>query len=171
MVLILNGSLSAYKWPRLKPNSWTYKFVEVLGIVLRFSDLRFPYTIFTLQTSFKSFLLTGGGGGGIGGYRWLWIARRKILKTFDPITSKSSASEQDGCVFPFGESHSREIIFLCSTKYIYFSGKRTTLPSLYPSKKVVRVQCHHRWLWIARRKILKTFVPITSKKFGLSSLP
>jgi hypothetical protein len=32
-----------------KPNSWTYNFVE-------FSDLWFPYTMFTLQTSFKPLL-------------------------------------------------------------------------------------------------------------------
>jgi hypothetical protein len=33
-------------------------FVEVS----EFSDLRFLYTMFTLQTSFKSLLLWGGGG-------------------------------------------------------------------------------------------------------------
>ncbi len=30
-----------------------------------FSDLRFPYTILKLQTSFKPLLLGGGGGGGV----------------------------------------------------------------------------------------------------------
>jgi hypothetical protein len=30
---------------------------------ISFSDLRFLYTMFTLQTSFKPLLLTGGGGG------------------------------------------------------------------------------------------------------------
>ncbi len=37
------------------PNSWTYNLVE-------FSDLRFPYTISTLQNSFKPLLLKGGRG-------------------------------------------------------------------------------------------------------------
>jgi hypothetical protein len=31
---------------------------------LELSDLRFPYTMFTLQPSFKPLLLGGGGGGG-----------------------------------------------------------------------------------------------------------
>ncbi len=34
-----------------------------------FPDLRFPYTIFTLQTSFKPLLLKGVGGGGRGGVK------------------------------------------------------------------------------------------------------
>ncbi len=52
--------------------------------------------MFTLKTSFKPFLLRGGGGGGIKNrqQRWLWIVRRKTLKTFVPITSKNSASGQ-----------------------------------------------------------------------------
>jgi hypothetical protein len=51
--------------------------------------------MFTLQTSFKPlFLKRGGGGGKIRLYRWLWIARRKTLQTFVPITSKNSASSQ-----------------------------------------------------------------------------
>jgi hypothetical protein len=45
-----------------KPNSKTYNFVEVSWHNLEFSDLRFPYTMFTLQTSFKPPLLNGGGG-------------------------------------------------------------------------------------------------------------
>jgi hypothetical protein len=49
----------------LKPNSWTYNFVEVSVHNLRVLNLRFPYTMFTLQTSFKPLLLTGGGGGGV----------------------------------------------------------------------------------------------------------
>jgi hypothetical protein len=43
----------------LKPNSWTFNFVEVSGHNLESSQaLRFPYTMFTLQTSFKP--LAGG---------------------------------------------------------------------------------------------------------------
>jgi hypothetical protein len=57
-----------------------------------FSDLRFPYKMFTLQTSFKPLLLGGGGGDKIHWYRWLWIAKRKTLKTFVPITSQNLAS-------------------------------------------------------------------------------
>jgi hypothetical protein len=37
------------------------QFVEVSGYDLK--SLRFPYTMFTLQTSFKPLLLGGGGGG------------------------------------------------------------------------------------------------------------
>jgi hypothetical protein len=40
-----------------------YIFVEVSGHNLEFSDMRFPYTMFTLQTSFKPLLLKVGGGG------------------------------------------------------------------------------------------------------------
>jgi hypothetical protein len=40
-------------------SAWTYNFVEVS----QFSDLRFLYTMFTLQTSFKPLLLGEGGGG------------------------------------------------------------------------------------------------------------
>jgi len=38
-----------------KPNSCTYNFVEIsqLGHNLESSILRFPYTMFTLKTSFK----------------------------------------------------------------------------------------------------------------------
>ncbi len=35
--------------------------LRIPGIILRVSDLRFPYTIFTLQTSFKPLLLKEGG--------------------------------------------------------------------------------------------------------------
>jgi hypothetical protein len=45
-----------------KPNSRMYNIVEVSGHNLGdFSDLRFPYTMFTLQTSFKPLLLQGWG--------------------------------------------------------------------------------------------------------------
>ncbi len=51
----------------LEPNSWTYNFVEVLGHNLeswvRFLRLRFPYTMSSLQTSFKRLFLKKGGGG------------------------------------------------------------------------------------------------------------
>jgi hypothetical protein len=35
--------------------------LRIPGIILRVSDLRFPYTIFTLQTSFYPLLLKEGG--------------------------------------------------------------------------------------------------------------
>ena len=44
-----------------KPKSWMYNFVEVFDF-WQFSDLRFPYTMFTLHTSFKPLLLKAGGG-------------------------------------------------------------------------------------------------------------
>ncbi len=44
-------------------NSWTCNFVEVPGHNLEsFPDLRFPYTVLTLQNSFKPLLFGGGGG-------------------------------------------------------------------------------------------------------------
>jgi hypothetical protein len=47
------------------------------------SDLRFPYTIFTLQASFKPVLLGGGGG-----------VKPSAEVAFVPTTSKNSASVQ-----------------------------------------------------------------------------
>ncbi len=41
----------------MKPNSWTYYFVEVLDLILRFMRLMFPNTMFTSQTSFNQLLL------------------------------------------------------------------------------------------------------------------
>ncbi len=35
-----------------------------------FSDFRYPYTMFTFQTSFKTLVLWGGGGGGGGGNKF-----------------------------------------------------------------------------------------------------
>ncbi len=48
-----------------KPNSLMYNFAEVSGHILESSqtDLRFPYTMFTLQTSFDHTFAQGGGGG------------------------------------------------------------------------------------------------------------
>jgi hypothetical protein len=47
----------------LKPNLWTYIFVEFSGHNLDSSQaLRIPYTVFTLITSFNPLLLKGGGG-------------------------------------------------------------------------------------------------------------
>jgi hypothetical protein len=67
----------------------SYDFPSVL-----FSDWRLPYTMFALQTSFKSLLL-GGGGGGRGGSKIhsrgdCEYTRRNILETLS--TSKNSAS-------------------------------------------------------------------------------
>ncbi len=43
-----------------KPNSWTHNFVGAFwAYSWKFSDLRFPYTMFTLQFSFKPLLLKG----------------------------------------------------------------------------------------------------------------
>jgi hypothetical protein len=47
----------------LKPNSWKYTLVEVSGHNLEFSGLRFPHTMFTLQTNFHFFSRGGGGRG------------------------------------------------------------------------------------------------------------
>jgi len=42
-----------------------FRFLEVSGHNLsQFSDLRFPFTMFTLQASFKPLLLKRGVGGG-----------------------------------------------------------------------------------------------------------
>jgi hypothetical protein len=58
--------------------------LRFLGIILKFSDLRFPYTMFTLQTSCK--LLCSGRGGVKS------VSKGKTLENFVPITSKNSAS-------------------------------------------------------------------------------
>ncbi len=62
-LVIFNSVITAHGPYVLKPNSLAYNFVEVSGHN-QFSDLRFPYTMFTLQTSFKLLLLGGGGKGG-----------------------------------------------------------------------------------------------------------
>jgi hypothetical protein len=49
--------------------------------------LRFPYTMFTLQTKFNSLLLNP-----LVEVTVNTVARRKTLKTFAPVTSKNSAS-------------------------------------------------------------------------------
>ncbi len=72
----------------LKPNSWTHNALGFLGIILRLE-------VFTLQTSFKPFLLKRGGGGKIRLQRLLWIARRKTFKTLVQNTSKNSASGEE----------------------------------------------------------------------------
>ncbi len=54
--------------------------------------MRFPNTMFTLQTSFNPLLLGGGGNPLV---EATLNARRKALKTFEtfvPVTSKNSAS-------------------------------------------------------------------------------
>ncbi len=51
--------------------------------------MRFPYTMFTLQTSFKSLLFKGGGGGGK-----TVTDVTVIFKIFCLTTSKNSASLQ-----------------------------------------------------------------------------
>jgi hypothetical protein len=53
--------------------------------------MRFPYTMFTVQTNFKPLLLGGGGIKSVSKGE-LRIARRKTVKIFVPITSKNSAS-------------------------------------------------------------------------------
>jgi hypothetical protein len=46
-------------------NSWKYNFVEVSerNLESSFSDLRFPFKMFTLLSSFKPLLLKGEGAG------------------------------------------------------------------------------------------------------------
>ncbi len=54
-----------------------------------FWELKFPCTFTMFHTTFAH---KGGEVKSI--KRWRWIARRKTLKTFVPITSKNSASDQ-----------------------------------------------------------------------------
>ncbi len=71
-----------------KPNSWTYNFVEVSGHNLA-SFFRLKVSVYNVHTKnpFQTnFAGEGGGGGKIRLQRWLWIAMRKTLKTFVPIT-------------------------------------------------------------------------------------
>jgi hypothetical protein len=76
-----------------KPNSWTNNFVEVSGHNLDSSHTcGFRIQCLHYKPVSNHFFLKGGGGSKILQKRWLWIARRKTLKTFVPITSKNSAS-------------------------------------------------------------------------------
>ncbi len=72
-----------------KPNSWTCNLVEglmFLGIILRVFRLEVSVNNVYITNQFQITFIGAGGGG------WLWIARRKTLNTFVPITSKYSAS-------------------------------------------------------------------------------
>ncbi len=71
--LLRHPALNHLKWTIIEAfgqhRSWIHeRTISLMGIILRaLSDLRFPYTMFTLQTSFnfKHFCSGGGGGGGL----------------------------------------------------------------------------------------------------------
>ncbi len=69
--------------------------LRFLSIILRVSDLRFGIQC-SLKTLSKN-ICWGVGNPRV--ERWLWIARRKTLKTFVPITSKNSASAEHSVHF------------------------------------------------------------------------
>ena len=76
------------------------------------SDLRFPCTMFTLKTCFKPLLFKRG--------RWLWIARKKTLKTIVPITFKNSASGDANTTSSFLYADHLFVLFSMQVyKYIY----------------------------------------------------
>ncbi len=75
-----NSSMKGPTW-KDHPKSRTYNFVEVSGQSWEFSDLRFPYTMFTSQTSFNPLLLKGGRG-----------VKAIVELTFVLLTSKNWAS-------------------------------------------------------------------------------
>jgi hypothetical protein len=127
--------------------------------------------------------------------RWLWIARRKTLKTFVPITSKNSASglfavqctSQLSLVYghddesPTDESPNKKSRMFRpldnASLYLYQVGVRpmhfacgshklqaTSIMFFITALRYrIKMKNSVRWLWLARRKTLKTFVPITSK--------
>jgi hypothetical protein len=76
---------SAWRSSAQKPNSWMYNFVEVSGQNLE----SYPTWGFRIQslhyTPVSNHICSGGEG-------WLWIARRKALTAFVPITFKNLAS-------------------------------------------------------------------------------
>ncbi len=62
---LLARPLNFYYYTEVEFMDVLYNFVEVSGHNLESSQtLRFPCTMFTLQTSFKSLLIGGGGGSG-----------------------------------------------------------------------------------------------------------
>ncbi len=91
-------SLSSHQWcssgtaappaTQQKLNSWTDTFVEISGHNLK-SSQTWVFRVQCLHYKPVSNHFCSGGGG-----RWLWIARRKTLKTFVPITSKNLTSLQ-----------------------------------------------------------------------------
>ncbi len=66
--------------------------LRFLGIILRVLSLEvFVYNVYNTN-QFQPTLLGGWGGEGKSVSRCVYIARKKILKTFVPIMSKNSAS-------------------------------------------------------------------------------
>jgi hypothetical protein len=98
----------------LKPNSWTYKFVDVFSGHNLESSQTWCFrvgTLFTLQFSLKPILLKGGGGmGGWGGVRKQGDCEKQggSLKTFVPhvqefglcIVARSQHRENSDCEEP-----------------------------------------------------------------------
>ncbi len=66
--------------------------LSFLDMILRVLRLEVPYTIFTLQTSFKPLLLGGGGGSKIRCRDEVESKEENFLKTYVLITSKNSPS-------------------------------------------------------------------------------
>jgi hypothetical protein len=99
-----------------------------------FWDLRIPNAMFTLQTSFNPLLLKGGGGSKTRQLRWLWIARRKTLETFVPITSKNSVSLPYSVILAFfSRNFQANAYFAQNFDYIFnkFPVKKKTLSPLF----------------------------------------
>ncbi len=59
ILVAFNRRGKVHHWGRIHGRTISLRF---LGIILRVLRLMFPYTMFTLQTSFKLLLLKGGGG-------------------------------------------------------------------------------------------------------------
>ncbi len=121
----------------LKPNSWTYKIVEVSGHNLE-SSQTWGFRIQCLHYKPVSNHFCSGGGGGEAVksvWKWrLWIQRRKTLLTSVPITSKNSPS--GACVDLFVLSAASR-----------FKAFRNTVTALFQLLKYFIVCTYWRLRW------------------------
>ncbi len=86
--LIVNHSQHSRSWIHERTSSISLRFLGIIMRVIR------GIRIQCLHYKPIKLLLLGGGGGGVRFKKWLWIARRKALKTFVSLASKNSASVQ-----------------------------------------------------------------------------
>ncbi len=93
-------------WSRIHERTIWLRFLAII-----FSGLRFPYTTFTLQTSFKPLLLRAGGGGG-----------RQTAVVEVTVNSKGENSED------FCPNYVQEFD-LCVHSVKYFSVRKATMYS------------------------------------------
>ncbi len=101
--------------------------IPALGIIWRALRLEVSeYNIYSTNKFQTTFAGGGGGWVGRGVNLWLWIARRKTLKTFVPITSKNSRIRPQICL-------------TCELGLPIEFTKHTTYWKCFPAKRAYKV--------------------------------